>query len=648
MKLKLKILIPIIAFIALSIIVSTLISYNSARTTISNLSKNQLSQAVSSAQMRVNDRIEALMSEAQKLGDSKDVQKATKYKGLRKKVNTQFADYISERTYFEELILTDAEGLAIASSLEKTIDSLNVSQSSFFDSAMKGEMIISGVQKSPNTGNPVFTICVPVMMGKTLQGLLLAVADIGSIGEKYVKRLKIGEAGFGYLVAPDGLVIYHPNYSEQLSKNIASSAYGKKIITQKAGVDEFSLDGSDRIVGFAQVASTKWLLAFEVELNELMAPARKMGKVLVLIGVISIAILAVVSFIFIQKFVISPVREIGSNLKEIAKGEGDLTKRLDITSKDEIGELSLWFNAFIEKLESLIRDLKANVVNVSDFSGNLSMLSTDMKGGAQDVKTKASSLTKDADDMSTIMSSVAAAVEQASTNINMVSAAAEQLNSSITQIAQNSEQSRTVTQTAVSQSAEASSKIDLLGKATEEISRMTSVISEISEQTNLLALNATIEAARAGEAGKGFAVVASEIKDLATQTAKATEDIKGRISAIKSSTNESVEEIRNVSKIIEEVNQLVANIADAVEQQSLTTGEIAENIIQASTGLGEVNENIAQTSVSAQNIADGVTSVSEAAEGFSEISSDVEANAQELSNLSANLDDTVKGFKVSE
>ena len=648
MKLKSKILIPITLLIAASIIISTIISYTSVKKTIFNLSKEQLNAKVNSAQMRLNDRIEAIISEAEKLSQYKDVQKATKYKGLRSKVSKFFSEYITNRTYFEELILTDTGGKAIASNIEKTVNTLDVSRENYFELTRKGKISVSCVQKSLISGNPVFIIGVPVYMNKKIEGLILAVVDLKTIGDKYIKPLKVGKTGYGYLMSEKGLVICHPDKKKILSFDMASFDFVKKIIMKKTGFIEYIQAGNDMIVSFAPVKSTKWILALGVDLDELIAPAKAMRTILIIIGVLSIVILGAGIFVFIQTMVVKPVNEIGKSLKDIAKGEGDLTKRLDIISKDEIGELSIWFNSFIEKLESIIVDIKSNVIIVSSSSRNLSTLSSNMAKSAEDMTGKAKNLNQAADGMSLNMNSVAAAVEQATTNINMVSSAAEQLNGSITQIAENSDQGRNVTTNAVLKTQDASTKIDKLGKATKEISRVTQVIAEISEQTNLLALNATIEAARAGEAGKGFAVVASEIKDLAFQTAKATEDIKTSVQAIQTSTHESVEEIQAVSNVIEDVNQIVSNIADAVEQQSLTTGEIAENIIQASSGLSEINENIALTSQSAANIAEDVTQVAGSASDFSNISSEVDSNSKELSGLSKNLNNSIGGFKVSE
>lgn len=648
MKLKAKILVPTVVLIALSIIVSTLISYTSVKETIFHLSEAQLESSVASAGARLSDRYDAILAETAKLAEYKDVQKATKYKGLRSKATDFFKDYAADRPYFDALVLTDGAGIAVAASSDAFVDSLDVSKEAYFQAAMKGTLTVSPVGKGGDAGTPVFTISIPVEMNKKVEGVLLGMVSLNALGDKFIKPLKAGKTGYAYLISDKGLVIYHPDPKKRLIQDISAQAFGKTMLSRKNGFTEYEADGQDWLVGFSRSEQTGWTAALTVSSDELMAPAKKMRTILVVIGLISIGVLGLGIFLLVQKFVVKPVDAIRKELKDIAKGEGDLTQRLEVLSKDEIGDLSFWFNSFIEKLEHLVRDLKGSVVSVSDFSGSLSMLSTNMKEGAREVAAQVDSLTTEADDMNMVMNSVAAAVEQASTNISTVASAAAELNDSITQIARNSEQSRSVTEAAVSQSRQASEKIDRLGNATEEIIRMTGVISDISEQTNLLALNATIEAARAGEAGKGFAVVASEIKELATQTAKATEEIKETIHTIRSSTHESVTEIVNVSRVIEEVNQLAGQIADAVDQQSRTTGEIAENITQASTGLGEVNESIAQASTATRNMAQGISKVSETAGDFTEISEDVDANASELSGISSDLDNAVRGFKVSD
>jgi len=220
------------------------------------------------------------------------------------------------------------------------------------------------------------------------------------------------------------------------------------------------------------------------------------------------------------------------------------------------------------------------------------------------------------------------------------------MTSVIKEIAQNTEKARTVTGEAVSEAAETSEKVDELGRAANEIGKVTETITEISEQTNLLALNATIEAARAGEAGKGFAVVANEIKDLAKQTAEATGEIRKKIEGIQTSTKGTVIHIKQITKVINNVNEIVATIATAVEEQSVTTREIADNVTQASQGLGEITENVAQSSSVADEIAKDIADVNQTSGEMSNTSSQVNTSAEDLSKEAEQLMGMVGQFQV--
>ena len=364
----------------------------------------------------------------------------------------------------------------------------------------------------------------------------------------------------------------------------------------------------------------------------------------VFFGVVIIA--TILTSLITRRFIIKPIKDTVLMIKDMAEGGGDLTRRLKIQSQDEIGDLVNWFNLFLEKLQSMIRSIVGNAGKLNKASSELSSLSNQMSEGANQMSVKSNSVASSSEHMSSNMDSVAAAMEQSSTNISIIASSAEEMTSTINEIAQNSEKARAITDESVNKAKSVSVQVDELGRAAQEIGKVTETISEISEQTNLLALNATIEAARAGEAGKGFAVVANEIKELAKQTAEATEQIKRQISGIQNSTKGTVTEIGEILKVINDVNEIVSTIATAVEEQSVTTNEIAGNVAQASLGIEEVNTKVSESSAVSREIANDVTEVNQSSAEMTNSSAQVNMSAGELKNLAQELNDMVNKFKV--
>jgi methyl-accepting chemotaxis protein len=343
--------------------------------------------------------------------------------------------------------------------------------------------------------------------------------------------------------------------------------------------------------------------------------------------------------------IILPVLSVRDMIQDIAKGEGDLTKRLP-EGNDEIGELSAWFNLFIEKLHTIIRQIQSNLSTLNTSAESLSSLSQRLASGSDGAYNRSSSVALAADELSSNITTIAAASEQASTNMNMVASAIEEMNATVKEIAGNTVQARQVTEQAVVKTNATSSRMDKLGGAAQEISKVTESITEISEQTNLLALNATIEAARAGEAGKGFAVVANEIKELAKQTAEATLEIREKILAIQTSTDVTVSEMSDINTVINEVNNIVATIATSVDEQSTSTNEIATNVSQAAQGISEVSKNVSSSSTVSEGIAEEIGGVTHIADSLKNDGDAVDMQLNELINLSNQLDKIVGQFKL--
>jgi methyl-accepting chemotaxis protein len=339
------------------------------------------------------------------------------------------------------------------------------------------------------------------------------------------------------------------------------------------------------------------------------------------------------------------VNTVVDGLHDIAEGEGDLTRRLKVTTRDELGELVRWFNIFMEKLQGIVGNIAGHADELSVSSTGLAALSKEMTVSVQTVSSESKTTAAHAESVNDNITSIAAAMEQSSVNLSTVASAAEEMTVTINDIARNTAQAAQITAEAVDQAQSATSHVELLGRAALDISKVTETITEISEQTNLLALNATIEAARAGEAGKGFAVVANEIKELARQTASATAEIKSKIDGIQNTTNGTIAEIGKITDIIERVNAVVATIATAVEEQSSNAAEISGNVSQASAGIQEVNSRVAESTAAVDLVASNLGRMNQEAYEMSRQGQQMDDSTVAVSRLAEQLKALVGRFK---
>jgi methyl-accepting chemotaxis protein len=371
-------------------------------------------------------------------------------------------------------------------------------------------------------------------------------------------------------------------------------------------------------------------------------------KYVVLAGASAAVVLALALGRIITRSITRPVGKMVHMLKDIAQGEGDLTRRLDAARRDELGELAGWFNRFVEKLEGIIREIAGNARALAGSSTELSSTATQLAGGAEEMTAQSGAVAAAAEQMATNLEGMAAAGEQMSTNIRTVAAAVEEMTASIGEVARHAEQAAGVAENAARLAQVGNDRIGQLGVAAGEIGRVIEMIQDIAEQTNLLALNATIEAARAGEAGKGFAVVATEVKELARQTAEATEDIRNRIEGIQSATGEAVQSIGEIGEVIRNVNDVSRTIASAVEEQSITTKEIAHNVAETATASATVSMSVSQSATAGQEITRNISSVDTAARETAQGAAETQRAGQELSRIAEQLHAVVGRFKVGQ
>jgi len=275
------------------------------------------------------------------------------------------------------------------------------------------------------------------------------------------------------------------------------------------------------------------------------------------------------------------------------------------------------FSRAATRQAALVGGITDNIHTLASASEELTSVSQQMSAAAEETTAQANL--------------VSAAAEEVSANTKTVSGSVENLVQSIYDIARNAQDAAGVARQSVDMARATSTTMDKLGVSSAEIGQVVKVITSIAEQTNLLALNATIEAARAGEAGKGFAVVANEVKDLARETAKATEDIGGKIETMQADTARAVAAIGEIVAVIERIDGLQTKIAAAVEEQSVTTSEISRNVAEATTGSTEIAQNIGQVAQAAQNTAEGATNA--------------QLSSQELAKMAQSLQRLVEEYR---
>jgi len=446
-----------------------------------------------------------------------------------------------------------------------------------------------------------------------------------------ISDIQIGETGYVMLLHKTGLVLADPAQQSNNNKLLDDVGLGglKEAVSTNHAEFQLTLRDKEYRVNSLHSTTTDWVIVGLIEEAELAETAK--STVLTVIGITTVSMLVVVLLAaLISVKVTKPIKEIVAGLKDIAEGEGDLTKRLTIKTKDEIGELASWFNVFLDKLQVLIKDAFSNAQGVDSSSNTLLSVATKLAENTGDTSARANAVALSSEDMRSNFSRVAETMEETTSNASMMAAAVEEMAATIHEIAANSEKARMISENAVSQASQTSNQMEELGQAAHAISAVTETITEISEQTNLLALNATIEAARAGEAGKGFAVVANEIKDLAAQTANATAEIKAKISGVQTTTTSSVDQIKAVAVVINDINEIIVSIASAIEEQSVATREISGSIGKTSEGIEAVNKNISDGTMVIEEINERIGDINQTTSHLSDNSREIEQQSKEL------------------
>ena len=524
-------------------------------------------------------------------------------------------------------------------------------------------------QYTPSYEAPASFIASPIFSGDKKVGVAIFQMPIDRINGVMAFRSGMGETGETYLVGPDKLMRCD-TYRDQENRSIVASfkdpqngsvnTEAVQLASQgETGVAEVTNYLGETVVCAytpVDILGFQWALLAEITTGEAYKAAQEMrdtshaGARSMLLWnslVAFAATLAVVAVAVVTSGkIVQPVNHSVAMLKDIAEGEGDLTMRLDADRPDEFGELAGWFNTFVEKLHTLVSELTDNARTLNGSSTQLSDVATDLAAGATDATQQSSTVAAAAEEMAVNMNNMAQSTGEVSTNVKNAARSVEEMTASINEVAENAEKSALVAAQAAELVGVSNARVADLGTAADEIGKVIEVIQDIAEQTNLLALNATIEAARAGEAGKGFAVVATEVKELAKQTAAATDDIRRRIEGIQGSTGEAVDAIREISDVINNVNEVSRTIAAAVEEQSITTKQIAENVSQTATAAELVASGVNESAAASQEITQSIAKVDQVLQQTAQGAKQSKESGKDFSELADQMQSLVGQFRT--
>ncbi|MGB2636471.1 MAG: methyl-accepting chemotaxis protein [Candidatus Acidiferrum sp.] len=361
-------------------------------------------------------------------------------------------------------------------------------------------------------------------------------------------------------------------------------------------LDETGKSLNDMVQSFSEQVKT--------ESQQLEAANRQTVWTLIVSAVLALGVGIVIS-IFLSRKISGATTAVLRQAEAIAAGDLSM-EELKITIQDELGDLTTAINQMQSSLKDVIESIAESSQNVANASEEFSAVSQQISANSEETSAQANAVSN--------------ATEQVNRGLQTVATATEEMSASIQEIAKNATEAAKVADSAMRTATETNAVVTKLGDSSAEIGQVIKVITSIAQKTDLLALNATVEAARAGEVGAGFAVVANEVKELAKQTAAATEDISRKIEAIQADAKSAVTAIGSISGVIGQVNSISGTIAAAVEEQAATTNEMSRNVAEAAKGAGEVAQNIQGVAQAAQSTSHGATDSQKAAKSLAQMS----------------------------
>ncbi len=662
MKLKAKFILPTLVLILAGMAVTSFIGYSRSTTALSAVAVEKAKTNLDALLSMVDLWIDGAKNELLTLSITNSIKapllQGTGDPAVMARLMELLRGSLERHPTFDAIMLTDPKGVVLASTSQALVG-VNLGEREYFQKAMQGRTFLSNPLFSKDRGEAVFAIATPVKNGDAVIGVLSVGIKIGGFSKQFVAPLDT-PAGYGFICAPDGLVLGHPDASVIGKVNIIKDTdYGSKIAGQEHGSLDVVSRGADRLILFEKSKTTGWIIGMAVNKDVAFADARSLGMTLLSLSAGQMVVLIAGILVILSRNVLRPIDALVAVAARIAGG--DLDTPLDADRRDEIGSLQ-------RAMARMVANLRANIDEArqkGEQAAQETEKATQAMAEAQAAREQAERARQDgmhlaAGRLEDIVAAVTGASEDISHQIGQSSqgseeqaqrvsetaTAMEEMNATVLEVAQNASRAADTAEDARRKAGEGSAIVaqvvsgiaalrekalelrgDMteLGKRAEGIGAIMDVISDIADQTNLLALNAAIEAARAGEAGRGFAVVADEVRKLAEKTVSATKEVGEAISGIQQGTRKNIENVGQAAAGINEATALATSSGDAlaviVSLVDATTDQvraIATAAEQQSSTTEEINRNVMGISRIASDTADALRQSAQALAGLTD------------------------------
>jgi methyl-accepting chemotaxis protein len=664
MKRSLKTKLSLIFFIFISIPLIALGIFSSIKTSNSmkELTEDSLTQITAKTAESISLTVESVNKYVQTLSLDEDFAKiATGDNTLRASVFEYLSTLQKENSdRIETLAITDASGKGVISNADENFNS-NLSERKYVQQALKGSAAQSDVILSKTSNQPVTAIAYPLKINNKVVGTIVGSIRFEKISS-YAAKIKIGESGYSYIIDKNGLFVYHPKGEKILKENLGNTDNTELkalVAKMKAGETSggyYTYEGKRKFVRFTPAEN--WVVAVTANYDDYMAPAFAIRKSTIVISVVSLLVAMLLAYLFTTKNIIKPIK--GLEQLMIKAGEGDLTVRSEINTKDEIQTLGECFNLMIKHQSDIISSVRNGAQELAAASEEISASTEEISASTEQIAENIQNVASNAENQNNSIIETSEVLVQLSSLVQIAQKKALTAKNN----SQNTVSAAKLGRTKVKETVEAIENINkasmetedtlkVLNELSKQVSGIISTINNISAQTNLLALNAAIEAARAGEHGKGFTVVADEVRKLSEQTNIGSNEISSlvnemvvQIDRAVGSMNLGKQAVENGVVIANETDESFVNIINAVEQISkdinqvvdITKDEVAssDQIVKLIDSVATITE---ITAASSQEVAASAEEQNSAIENLA-------ASAEETSAMANNLNNVVEKFII--